>query len=56
VTYRVEIRRGEEICVTGKLVTVLLDRIGGTPQPWPETYRRKLLAAGAQRPELIVEG
>jgi acyl-CoA thioester hydrolase len=55
-TYSVEIRRGDEVCATGRLVTVLLDEIGGTPQPWPDAFRTKLLEAGPQRPELLVEG
>lgn len=55
-TYAVEIRRGDEACATGRLVTVLLDEIGGTPQPWPDEYRTRLLEAGPQHPELLVEG
>jgi hypothetical protein len=38
------------------MVAVLLDRIGGTPQPWPDEYRRLLKTAGPQPPELLVEG
>ena len=55
VTYETEIRRDGEVCVRGKMVAVLLDRIGGTPQPWPDEYRRLLETAGAQRPERLVE-
>ncbi|HEX9377937.1 MAG TPA: thioesterase family protein [Actinomycetota bacterium] len=56
VTYEAEIRRGSEVCVRGRMVAVLLDRIGGTPQPWPEEYRRLLAAAGPQVPERLVQG
>jgi acyl-CoA thioesterase FadM len=57
VTYDVEIRRAEEVCVRGRLVAVLLDRIGGTPQPWPDEYRRLLEAGGRQPGErLVTEG
>jgi len=56
VTYEAEIRRAGEVCVRGRMVAVLLDRIGGTPQPWPEEYRRLLEAAGVQAPERLVQG
>ncbi|MFL5797512.1 MAG: acyl-CoA thioesterase [Actinomycetota bacterium] len=56
VTYDVEIRRGGEVCVRGRLVAVLLDRIGGTPQPWPEEYRRAFETAGRQPSERLVVG
>ena len=55
VTYETEIRRDGEACVRGKMVAVLLDRIGGTPQPWPDEYRRLLETAGPQRSERLVE-
>jgi len=56
VTYDVEMRRGEEVCVRGRLVAVLLERIGGTPQPWPEECRRLFESGGRQPGELLVEG
>jgi len=56
VTYDVEIRRGDDLCATGKLVAVLMDRVGGTPQPWPDEYRALLEAAGPQTGERLVEG
>ncbi|HXJ62371.1 MAG TPA: thioesterase family protein [Actinomycetota bacterium] len=56
VTYDVEIRRAGETCVRGRLVAVLLDRIGGTPQPWPDDYRRQLERAGPQPGEHLVTG
>ena len=56
VTYDAEIRRDGEPCVRGRLVAVLLDRIGGTPQPWPEEYRRLFETGGPQAPERLVTG
>jgi acyl-CoA thioesterase FadM len=56
VTYDVEMRRGEEVCVRGRLVAVLLERIGGTPQPWPQECRRLFESGGRQPGELLVEG
>jgi YbgC/YbaW family acyl-CoA thioester hydrolase len=56
VTYDAEIRRDGELCVRGRLVAVLLDRIGGTPQPWPDEYRRLFETAGRQVPERLVTG
>ena len=53
VAYEAEIRRDGQVCVRGRLVAVLVDRIGGTPQQWPEAYRRKLLESGAQVPERL---
>lgn len=56
VTYEAEIARGGEVCVRGRLVAVLLDRIGGEAQPWPEEIRRRFETAGRQEPELLVTG
>lgn len=56
VTYGVEIARGGEPCVRGRLVAVLMDAIGGTPQPWPGEQRRLLEEGGPQVPELLVGG
>jgi acyl-CoA thioester hydrolase len=53
VAYDAEIRRDGQVCVRGKLVAVLVDRIGGTPQQWPEDYRRRLLESGVQTPERL---
>lgn len=53
VTYDAEICRGDVVCVRGRLVAVLLDRIGGTPEPWPEDHRRRLLESGPQPPERL---
>ncbi len=65
VTYAVEIRRaGDEegdprgangdVCVRGRMVAVLMDRIGGSPLPWPDDQRRLLESAGPQDAELLV--
>ena len=56
VTYAVEIARSGEACVRGRMVAVLMDRIGGTPAPWPDEQRRRLEQAGPQAPELLVTG
>ena len=56
VTYDVEISRDAEPCVRGRLVAVLMDAIGGDPQPWPPRERRLFETAGEQRPELLVAG
>jgi YbgC/YbaW family acyl-CoA thioester hydrolase len=55
VTYDVEIGRDGELCARGRMVAVLLDRIGGTPQPWSDRQRRLLESAGPQPAELLVE-
>src|SRR2546423_7291123 len=51
VTYDAEIRRDGVACVRGRMVAVLLDRIGGTPQPPPGEYRALLEGAGPPAPE-----
>ncbi len=56
VTYEVAIDREGELCARGKLVAVLLDRIGGTPQPWPDEMRERFETGGPQASELIVVG
>jgi YbgC/YbaW family acyl-CoA thioester hydrolase len=56
VTYDVTIESRGEACVRARSVAVLLDRIGGTPQPWPDEHRRLLQTAGPQAPELLVDG
>jgi 2-aminobenzoate-CoA ligase len=54
VAYGVEIAKDGETCARGRMVAVLLDRIGGAPQPWPEPLRRLLETAGPQPAELLV--
>jgi acyl-CoA thioesterase FadM len=56
VTYEFEMRARGEVAVRGRVVAVLLSRPRGTPVPWPEEYRRLLLTAGPQPPELLVVG
>jgi YbgC/YbaW family acyl-CoA thioester hydrolase len=56
VTYEIEIARDGEACVRGKLVAVFLDRVGGTPQPWPDEYRNAFESGGRQPSELLVTG
>jgi YbgC/YbaW family acyl-CoA thioester hydrolase len=56
VTYEFEMRSGDQVAVTGRTVVVLLDGAGGRPTGWPEEYRRLLLTAGPQAPELLVRG
>ena len=50
------IARDGDACAVARLVAVYLDRIGGTPQPWPEEYRKAFESAGPQAPELLVTG
>lgn len=52
ITYDVEIRRGEEVCVKGRVVAVLIGS-SGTPRPWPDDYKKMLLNAGPVTPELL---
>ncbi|HXF57818.1 MAG TPA: thioesterase family protein [Actinomycetota bacterium] len=56
VTYEFEMRTRGELAVKGKVVAVLLSEPRGRPVPWPEEYRRLLLTAGPQPPELLVVG
>ena len=53
VTYEVEVRRDGRTSVRGKLVAVLLDRIGGEPREWSDDQRRRLLEGGPQVPERL---
>lgn len=56
ITYGFDISCRGETAVRGKTVAVLLTRVGGEPEPWPDDLRVSLLTAGPQRPELMVEG
>lgn len=40
VTYDIEVRRGDELAVTGRVVTVFTDRETGAKKPWPDEIRR----------------
>jgi YbgC/YbaW family acyl-CoA thioester hydrolase len=44
VTYDIEVRRDDEVAVTGRVVTVFTDRETGAKKPWPEDVRRALEA------------
>jgi len=55
-TYEMEIRRDGEPCSRLRAVVALLDRAGGRSVPWPAAYRRQLLTAGRQPPEMLVTG
>jgi 2-aminobenzoate-CoA ligase len=52
INYGVEIRRGDEVCATAKVVAVLV-KPDGTPRPWPDDYKEALLSAGPLQPELL---
>jgi len=54
VTYEFEMSRSGEVAVTGRAVAVLLSEARGRPVPWPDGYRRVLLTAGPQTPELLI--
>jgi acyl-CoA thioester hydrolase len=56
ITYAFEMSRDGEVAVRGTAVAVLLSEAGGRPVRWPDAWRRRLLTAGAQAPELIVKG
>ena len=56
ITYRFEMRCGDEAAVRGTAVAALLTSAGGTPAPWPDEYRRLLLSAGPQPPERLAIG
>jgi YbgC/YbaW family acyl-CoA thioester hydrolase len=56
ITYRVEIRRGDDVCVEITAVAVLLDEARGKPVEWPAAYRDRLLLAGTVAPELLPPG
>jgi 2-aminobenzoate-CoA ligase len=54
VTYDVTIERNADVCVSGRLVAVLMDAVGGSPQAWPDGMRQAFESAGLQSPELLV--
>jgi acyl-CoA thioesterase FadM len=53
VTYAFAIDRAGDRCVTMDVVAVLLDE-AGVKRAWPDGYRKLLLEAGPQVPELLV--
>lgn len=56
ITYAFEIRREGLLCAQGKVVGALMASASGGAKPWPDPARKLLLCAGAQPPELLVEG
>ena len=40
VTYDIDVRKGDEPVVTGRVVTVFTDRDTGAKKPWPDDIRR----------------
>jgi len=56
VAYRFEMSTDRSVAVRGRVVAALLAEARGQPTPWPEEYRRLLLTAGMQPPELLTQG
>lgn len=52
IDYGVEVRRGDDLCATAKVVAVLV-RPDGSPRPWPADYKNALLSVGPLPPELL---
>jgi acyl-CoA thioesterase FadM len=55
ITYRGNIRRGDDVVVSGEVVAVFVDE-SGRPCPWSERQRSLLGSSGAQLPELLTDG
>jgi len=55
ITYAIQIRRGDELCVEAKVVAALVGP-DGAPEEWPRAYRDLLLGSGRQAPELLASG
>jgi 2-aminobenzoate-CoA ligase len=55
ITYAIQIRRGDEVCVDARVVAALVGP-DGAPEQWPEAYRDLLLGSGRQAPELLASG
>jgi YbgC/YbaW family acyl-CoA thioester hydrolase len=53
IAYRMDIRRGGEVCVEASAVAVLLDRARGVPTEWPAAYRALLMTSGDLPHELL---
>jgi 2-aminobenzoate-CoA ligase len=56
IAYAVRMEHEGEVAVECRVVAVLLDGSTREPEPWPPTARYRLLTAGPQRPELLVDG
>jgi acyl-CoA thioesterase FadM len=55
ITYAIQIRRRDEVCVDARVVAALVGPDGAAEQ-WPDEYRDMLLSSGRQAPELLAEG
>lgn len=42
ITYLIEVRKGETVAASGRMVAVFIDRESGMKRPWPEKIRRAL--------------
>lgn len=56
ITYDCRIRRGDDLCVAGVVVAVLVEQPGGGASSWPERIRKILTTAGPQAPERLRNG
>lgn len=42
ITYLIEVRKGDDLVASGKMIAVLIDGLTGQKKPWPEHLRRAL--------------
>lgn len=42
ITYLIEVRKGENLAASGRMVAVFIDRESGLKRPWPDEIRRAL--------------
>lgn len=42
ITYLIEVRKGETVAASGRMVAVFIDRESGMKRPWPDEIRRAL--------------
>jgi YbgC/YbaW family acyl-CoA thioester hydrolase len=54
VTYRFEVRRGDDVAAAGTMVAVLSDPATGGTEPWSDEARSAFTTSGALAPERIV--
>lgn len=53
VTYAFRVSAAGELAASGEIVSVLLDRAAGRPQPWPAEWRAALTLGGPQAAERL---
>jgi len=53
--YAFEVRRGSEVAARGAMVAVNSDPAAGGTAAWPPIARERLLTAGPQRPQQLVD-